>query len=226
MRALDSGNKNVYTFLTMTDTVQERILARMQRNPRKVHISKDFLDLGSRPAVDLALFRLAQSKTIQRIARGLYCLPRTNPRLGIDLAPDLDEVAQALARRTGSHAVPSGAVAANSLGLSTQVPAKPVYLTDGRTRSVRVGNTVIVFRHTPPKDMPLGSPLSAMVFQALRHLGRENVDAETIARLRRRLPPEERRQLLRDAHHVTDWVAASVRKICADKESPVPMRHG
>jgi hypothetical protein len=129
----------------------------------------------------------------------------------------MDEVTQALARRTGSQVVPSGAVVANSLGLSIQVPAKLVYLTDGRTRSVRVGNTVILLKHTPPKDMPLGSPLSAMVFQALHHLGRGNADPEAVSRLRRRLSSEERRQLLKDAHHVTDWVAATVRRICAER---------
>lgn len=208
------------------NTVQSNVLARMRRKPRKVHISKDFLDLGSRAAVDLALFRLVASKAVQRIGRGLYHIPRMNLRLGIELAPDLDEVAQALARRTGSRVVPSGAVAANSLGLSTQVPAKPVYLTDGRTRNVRLGNTVISLKHTPPKDLPLGSPMSAMVFQALRYLGRKAIGQETIARLRRRLSTEERQRLLKDTHHVTDWVAATVRKVCLAKDNPEGTPHG
>jgi len=196
------------------DAIQTKVLAQMRHNARKVHISKDFLGLGSRAAVDLALFRLVKNKTIQRIGRGLYYIPRMNPRLGINLSPDMDEIAQALARRTGSRVVPSGAVAANSLGLSTQVPAKPVYMTDGRTRSVRVGNTIIILKHTPPKDLPLGSPMSAMVFQALRHLGHKAVGLETITRLRRRLSQTERQRLLKDAHHITDWVAAAVRKVC------------
>ncbi|MBI5882352.1 MAG: hypothetical protein HZB91_04525 [Elusimicrobia bacterium] len=208
------------------NTVQANVLVRMRRNPKKVHISKDFLYLGSRAAVDLALFRLVASNAIQRIGRGLYHIPQTNPRLGIELAPDLDEVAQALARRTGSRIVPSGAVAANSLGLSSQVPAKPVYLTDGRTRTVRLGNTIISLKHAPPKDLPLGSPMSALVFQALRYLGREAIEQETIARLRRRLSSEERRRLLKDAHHITDWVAAVVRKACAVDDDPGGTSHG
>lgn len=198
----------------------------MRRRLHKVHTSKDLLDLGNRDAVDKALSRLVESKAIQRIGRGLYHIPRMNPKLGIKLAPDMDEVAQALARKTGSRVVPSGAVATNSLGLSTQVPAKSVYLTDGRTRSVRVGNTVIVLKHAPPKDLPLGSPMSAMVFQALRHLGRKAMGPEMIARLRRRLSPEERRRLLKDAHHVTDWVAAAVRKVCVNNKNFKETRHG
>lgn len=208
------------------DSVQSRVLNRMRRRPRKVHISKDFLEVGSRAAVDLALFRLVKNNVIRRAGRGLYYIPRINPRLGINLVPDIQEVALALARRTGSRVVASGAVAANSLGLSTQVPAKPVYLTDGRTRRVRVGNTVIFFRHTPPKDLPLGSAMSAMVFQALRHLGRKAVGAETVARIRRRLSPLERRRLLRETHHVTDWVAATVRNISTEEKGHKGARHG
>ncbi len=74
------------------------------------------------------------------MAAGLYYFPRKNERMGIPLSPDTDEIAAALARQTGTRIAPSGATAANRLGLSTQVPAKAVYLTDGRTRRVRVGN--------------------------------------------------------------------------------------
>jgi hypothetical protein len=144
-----------------------------------------------------------------------------NDALGIELAPDVDEVAQALARKTRSRIVPSGAVAANALGLSTQVPARPVYLTDGRTRQVRIGNTVFTVKHAAPKDLPLGSPLSAMVFQALRYLGRDAITEETVARLRRRLSPGEKRKLLADARYATDWVAAVVRQVVADEPQEV-----
>lgn len=209
-----------------TDTAQARVLGRMLRDTRRVYTTKDFLDLGARAAVDQALMRLADSKTVQRIGRGLYRIPGTNPRLGIDLAPDIDEIAQALARKTGSRVVPSGAVAANSLGLSTQVPAKPVYLTDGRTRNVRVGNTNFILKHVPPKDLPLGRPTSALVFQALRHLGREAVEKDTIAHLRRRLSPQERRRLLRDTRYVTDWVAAAIQQICAKNDRFKAASHG
>jgi hypothetical protein len=207
-------------------TVQDKILTRMRRKPGKVHIGKDFLDVGSRAAVDLALFRLLESDVVRRIGRGLYHVPRMNPRLGIALAPGMDEIARALARRTGSRIVPSGAVAANSLGLSTQVPAKPVYLTDGRTRPVRVGNSVILLKHAPPKDLPLGSPMVAMVCQALLHMGREGVTPETVARLRRRFSADDRRRLLKETHHGTDWVAAAVRKVCSISDGPDRARHG
>jgi len=116
-------------------TIQDTILDRIRGQGRgKVFTPKDFLDLGSRDAADQSLSRLVRGGEVQRLGRGLYHYPRINERLGIPLGPDFDEIAEALARQTGSRVVPSGAVAANRLGLSTQVPAKPVYLTDGRTR--------------------------------------------------------------------------------------------
>jgi len=96
------------------DSIQAKILTRIRRlGPGKVHVSKDFLDLGSRAAVDQALSRLVQEKAVHRLARGLYYIPKTNPTMGIELPPDMDAIAQAIARKTGSRIVPSGAVAAN-----------------------------------------------------------------------------------------------------------------
>ena len=104
--------------------------------------------------------------------------PRKNARLGVPVTPDTDEIASALARQTGTRIAPSGATWENRLGLSTQVPAKPVYLTDGRSRSVRVGNLTLVVKHVAPKDFPVGSQVSATVFQALRYLGKDAVNPQ------------------------------------------------
>lgn len=198
-------------------TIQGAILDRIRsQDLGKVFIPKDFLDLGSRDAADQSLSRLVKSGEILRLGRGLYHHPLMNKRLGIPLAPDLDEIADALARQTGSRVVPSGAVAANRLGLSNQVPAKPVYLTDGRTRLVQIGKQTIQLRHAAPKELPVGSRTSAMVFQALRHLGQAAVDDQVTARLKRALSPKQRREVLRDARYTTDWIAVLVRQIAQD----------
>ncbi len=196
--------------------VQDVILDQLRHRSRgKVYTSKDLVHLGNRAAVDQALSRLARDGTLQRLARGLYYYPRTNPRLGIVVSPSADDIASALARQTGSRIAPSGALAANRLGLSTQVPAKNVYLTDGRSREVRVGNQVFAMKHVVPKELPIGSPVSAAVFQALRYLGPNSVDDTVISRLRRRLSSKQRKQLLQDARYTTAWIAEIVRKIGA-----------
>ncbi len=204
------------------NAIQDQILDRiLTQNRGKVFIPKDFLDLGSRDAADQSLSRLVKDGEIERLGRGLYHYPLVNERLGIPLAPDLDEIADALGRRTGSHVVPSGAVAANRLGLSTQVPAKPVYLTDGRTRQVRVGSTVIQLRHAAPKELPAGNRTGSLVFQAMRYLGQAAVDDRVIAQLRRSLSAEQRQELLRDARYTTDWIAAVVRRVAQDEKETV-----
>jgi hypothetical protein len=196
--------------------VQDVILDYLRRRGRgKVYTSKDLAHLGSRAAIDQTLSRLARDGTLQRLARGLYYYPRTNARLDMVVSPNAEEIADALARQTGSRIAPSGALAANRLGLSTQVPAKHVYLTDGRSREVQVGTQVFAMKHVAPKELPLGNPVSAAVFQALRYLGSDSIDDTVISRLRRRLSTKQRRQLLRDARYTTGWIADIVRKIGA-----------
>jgi Family of unknown function (DUF6088) len=206
----------------MDTNIQDKIADRIRRHGRgKVFTPKDFLDIGSREAVDQALSRLAKAETVQRLGRGLYCNPKINKRLGIAIPPDVDEIADALSRQTGSRIAPSGATAANRLGLSTQVPAKPVYLTDGRSRQVQVGNFVVVVKHVAPKELPVGNRTSATVLQALRHLGKDAIDPTIVSRIRKVLSRKSRSQLLQDARYTTDWIADAVRKIARDQEEAV-----
>ena len=200
------------------------------RGRGKVFTSKDFLDLGSRDAVDQALSRLSRFGDVKRIGRGLYHYPRVNVRLGIPISPDADDIAHALARQTGTRVAPSGAVAANRLGLSTQVPGRLVYLTDGYSREVKASDLVFTFKHVAPKDFPPGSPTSAAVFQALRYLGQDAVSEDVIRCLKRALPERARKQLLDDSRYTTDWVHEVVRRLvdlaAADEPEKESLPHG
>lgn len=209
---------------TLMDALHTQVLDRIrQADPGRVFTPKDFLDLASRDVTDQSLSRLVRSGTLRRLGRGLYTLPRRNESLGVEIPPDLDEVAEAIARQTASRIVPSGALAANRLGLSTQVPAKPLYLTDGRTRQVRVGKYLLQMKHVVPKELPVGSRKSALVFQALRYLGKDAVDDHVLSKLRAALSPEDRRQLVNDAKYATDWICQIARTIASPRE---PARHG
>ena len=98
----------------------------------------DFVDLAGRAAVDQTLSRLAKASTLRRLARGVYLYPQQHRSLG-ELRPSAEVIAKALAGRDRTRLQPSGAYAANLLGLSEQVPMKVVFLTDGPSRLVRVG---------------------------------------------------------------------------------------
>src|SRR5271168_148518 len=175
-----------------TQSIDSRILARIhKRGHGSVLVPGDFLDVGSREAVDLALHRLARKETIRRLARGVYDFPKTHPVLG-PLSPSADVVAQALAGRDRTRIQPAGAYAANVLGLSEQVPAKAVFLTDGPSRTVKVGSTTIQLRRTTPRNMAAAGRLSGLLIQALRELGEEHMTPERREHLKRTIPARER----------------------------------
>lgn len=176
-----------------------------------------FSDLGSRDAVASALKRYRQSGLIRQLARGLYDYPRFDPDLGI-LSPSPDVVARALAGRDAVRLQPSGAYAANLLGLSTQIPMKIVYLTDGCSRTVQIGKKQILLKRTTPRNMATAGRISGLVIQALRHLGRQHVDDEIIARLDRRLANDDRQQLLKNVRFAPAWIADIMRRIGKNKE--------
>jgi hypothetical protein len=180
-----------------------------------VFVPSDFLDLGSREAVDLALHRLARKGTIRRLARGVYDFPKEHPVLGL-LAPSADTVARALAGRDRTRLQPSGAYAANLLGLSEQVPAKAVFLTDGPTRTVQVGPMTIQLRRTTPRNMEAAGRLSGLLMQALRELGEEHVTPERRAHLKQTIPADQRRELLKDLRLAPAWMHPIFRELAEE----------
>jgi len=109
--------------------------------------------------------------------------------------------------------MPEGAWAANLLGLSTQVPSKIIYLTDGPNNEVQIGRRSIHFKHARPKAMAGLEGKFALVVQALRHLGKENVGTREIETLRTKLSPQEKRRLLRDTRFGVDWIYDVAKKI-------------
>ena len=122
-------------------TMRDQIVARIERlGEGKAFSAKDFLDIASRGSIDMALASLTRSGTIRRLRRGLYDMPKVNTALGGKLSPDIDEAARAIARKQRWKIVPEGAWAANLLGLSTQVPARTIYLTDGPNPNVSLSD--------------------------------------------------------------------------------------
>ena len=198
-------------------TTKGRIVARIHRmGAGRVFTPKDFLDLGSRGMVDVTLSQLVSARVIRRVGRGLYDLPKHSEALGITLSPNIDEIAQAIARRFRWRIIPTGAWAANTLGLSTQVPAKITYLSDGPNQKFELGKQTIHFKHARPKEMRTEGALSSLVVQALRFLGKHEVGPEVIARLRNRLSPVDKRRLLRDTRYSTDWIFAVARQVAEE----------
>src|ERR1700722_628652 len=199
-----------------TQSIDTKMTYRIRGGGRgSVHVSGDFLDLGSREAVDLPLHRLAKKGIIRRLARGVYDFPKRHPVLGL-LSPSADAVAEALARRDRARLQPAGAYAANALGLSEQVPAKAVFLTDGASRTVKVGPMTIQLRRTTPRNMATAGRLSGLLIQAFRELGREHITQARIDQLKKTLPVEKRRQLIKDLKLAPAWMHALFRELAEE----------
>jgi uncharacterized protein DUF6088 len=175
--------------------------------------SKDFLDLGSRNSVDKALSRLVEDNKIRRVTTGIYDYPKEDIELGGRLGPDIHQVAMAIARKNGVRIQPSGALAANLLGLSNQVPAKALYLTNGKSRTIIIDSRTLQFKRIQPREMQPGSDIGILVTQALRYLGRNQVDRKVLDHLRKQLTPSQRRKLFKEARYMEDWLWEKIRRI-------------
>jgi len=199
-------------------TIDSKLKSRIYGHGRgSVFTRKDFLDLGGRDAVDKALSRLATRGEVRRLARGLYEYPREHPELGT-LSPDIEKVAKALAGKDRLRLQPAGAYATNLLGLSEQVPAKAVFLTDGPSRTVKIGTQEIQLRRTTPRNMAAAGRLSGLLMQAFRHLGRQHITEQRMAHLKRTLPAKERNQLVKDLPLAPTWMHPLFRQL-AETES-------
>jgi hypothetical protein len=176
-----------------------------------------FSDLGSYSAVVGILKRLCDKGQIRRLARGLYDYPKHDARFGV-LSPSAEQIAQALAGKEGLRIQPIGAYAANVLGLSTQVPAKAVFLTDGTQRTITVGKRTIQLKRTTPRNMATAGRTSGLVIQALRYLGRNHVDDQVVEQLARRLSKSDRRELMKDIQYAPAWIGAIFRRLAESEE--------
>ncbi len=194
----------------MSDSITQKITKRIKAKGRgTLFTPKDFLDLGSRDAVDKALSRLAQQDDIRRLARGLYDYPKMHPTFG-PLTPSLDDIAKVLADSLGTDLQVSGAQAANILGLSTQVPAQNVYLTNGPTRQVNIGKQKLILKHAGTKVMAGSGKLAGAILQAIRYLGPDQVTQQTANQIKKKMSSSDKMALKKLARFAPDWARPTI----------------
>ncbi|MDE5458521.1 MULTISPECIES: DUF6088 family protein [Bradyrhizobium] len=188
----------------------EQILAHAKGLPEGTPLAaKSLLHLGNRAAVDQALSRLTERGHLIRAGRGVYLRPITS-RFGTR-APSVQQAVEALANQRGEVIVPSGAAAANTLGLTTQVPVRSVYLTSGRSRTMNLGKQVVELRHAPRWQLALAYKPAGEAVRALAWLGPEKAEA-ALKTLKRKLPPSTFSELVAAAPQLPTWLARSVGK--------------
>ena len=200
----------------MADKIMKKVSA--HGRGRWVCTPKDFLDLGSREAVDQALSRLVKMGQLRRVGHGLYDMPRMSDVLNRPAPVNLDAAIAALARRDGVRIMPDGLAAANQLGLTNALPAKASYVTDGSSRTIKIDGRTVRFRHAGPSVMQWAGKPSAPVVQALRWLGPEAAaDMQVVSILSRHLPDAVKHDLSQNSRHLPGWALPLARSITADQ---------
>jgi len=197
--------------------VEQQILSRIYGRGRGWAFTKvDFVSEFGEANIHQALSSLARGGKIRRVCHGVYDYPRYSELLGKVLSPDVDQVAQALARKFNWRIQPAGDAALNLLGLSTQVVGRWVYLSDGPSRQYAVGNHTLAFRRSALKETGFKYRESGLVVQALKALGKEHVDPAVIEAIREWLDPKIRERLVLDTRAVTGWIHQIIKQVCGE----------
>lgn len=191
--------------------IRERIKAAKNGS---VFVATDFADVAENAKIGVCLSRLEEEKTLLRIMRGVYYKPEYSNLLDEYIAPAPDMVAHAVARNYGWTIVPCGDTALNLLGLSTQVPTVWSYVSDGTYKKYSFNNTTIVFKRTTNKEISKLSAKTALVIQALKVLGKDNIGNESIEKIKAQTSNEERKAMLKEAQYATAWIYEAIKRIC------------
>lgn len=196
--------------LTYAEQIRQRI---DDAEDGAMFISADFADIAETETIRRNLNRLVESGTLRRVLKGIYEKPMFSNLLQETVAPNPDMVAKTLARNYHWTIAPDGDTALNLLGLSTQIPASWVYISDGPYKKYEWNRTKLVFKRRTNKEISNLSPITVMVVQALKALGKEQTTPEVIENLSRRLSAEDKALLRKEAATSTDWVYDVIRQL-------------
>ncbi|HER7571919.1 TPA: hypothetical protein VME95_001721 [Streptococcus pyogenes] len=184
---------------------------------RKVFINNDFLDIAGNETVRRTLNQLVSENKITRVINGFYYNPRYSELIGEYEAVSIHELALAIARKYNWNIAPYNSTALNLLGLSTQVPTHYKYISSGRYKEYKIGDTILEFKKVNPGEIANMSLKTATVIQAIKSLGKENITNEVIQKIRENLTEKERTDLMNESKSVPSWIYEVIREISEGK---------
>lgn len=177
---------------------------------------KHFLDLGDDASVRKFLSLLQKQGFVRRLAHGLYDLPREHGVLG-RVPPNIDAVAKAIAEKNGSKIQPTGAYAANLIGISDQVPGRVIFLTDGPPRRLKLGRLEVVFKQATVKNMFAAGSREALVIQALKFVGKDQIDHLILQTVKAFLKSSKRREFEKNIKFAPQWIRTILLDLMKDE---------
>jgi len=198
-------------------SVEYKIEKTIKSKPRGYLLfSDDFSDKGSAESIRKALQSLKEKGLIRSVAHGIYVRPEISEYIG-EVLPTAEDVAKAIARRDKIKLVPTGVYALHALGLSTQVPLKLVFLTDGAPRIIKVGKRTIKLKKATPKNLKAKGKISSLVIQALREIGQDKVTEEELRKITSLLQKEDKKILQHDTTLAPVWIKKILQQAINEK---------
>ena len=199
----------------MNQSIDSKIITKMKKCGRgSAFFSADFINFGEPKSVAKALERLTNSGKIIRVARGIYCYPKIDKVLGLGVIyPSFEEIAQSIAKRDKAKIAPTGDYALNRLGLSTQVPANIVYLTDGSPRKIKIYDKFhITFKRVTPKQLSFRHEIVMLLVFALKEIGEGKITSEQDSKIRNIVSKIPKDMINDDKTLIPVWVRSIIDK--------------
>ena len=185
----------------------------LSKRKGKIFFLNDFEKIGNKNAIRQTLFRLCNENFLIRLSAGIFLYPKTDKYIGV-IYPSIEEIAKEIAKREKARLMPTGVYALNALGLSTQIPMRVVFLTDGTPRIINIeGKASIKFKKTIPKYLALRGKIMTLVIFALKEIGQKQISDEHLSKIKNALEKEKKEHIEHDIKLAPEWIANILLKL-------------
>lgn len=194
----------------MPESSKNKIETKILKSSRgELFFADDFKNFSTPENIRVTLFRMENDGLIERMAHGIYIKPKKDPLLGT-LYPNIGEIAKEIAKRDKARIAPTGIMARYLLGLTTQVPLKVVYLTDGSQREIKIGNRTIKFKRTVPKSFAVKDELLHLIIQAFKEKGQQAISEEFLRKIKPSVKKLEAKVIQTQLGYTPLWVQKQI----------------
>ncbi|MGM9858894.1 MAG: DUF6088 family protein [Bacilli bacterium] len=200
--------------MTLSKQIKDRINA---SEFGSVFIVSDFTDISNYDTARRTLARLEEDRIIIKIHRGIYYKAMYSTLLNELIAPNMNTVAEAIARNFEWSITPTGENALNLLGISTQVPGHYSFISSGPYRNYTIGKTVIEFTHTNDKEINGKSFKTRLIIQAIKAIGKDRIN-EYIINFKKILTTNDKLLILKESQRTTSWIYAAIKEIAKEED--------
>lgn len=182
-----------------------------ESQPHSIFFISDYAYLGSAETIRKILHEATISGMLEKAGHGIYIKPKAS-RFGKVPIP-LEKIAREIANRDKCEILPTGSTAANLIGLSTQVPMSLSYITTGSTRTIKIGDRKISFRHASPKNFAAKGRVIPLLIQGIRDIGKENISEAESEAISEFIDRQKDPYLQEDLPLAPAWIQKIIKKL-------------